>query len=150
MQARMKAVRAARLKPGCRARRDGLSSPPQRTGHRAMALRHVIGLDHVVVAVRDLDAAAAAWRRLGLHRLPARHAQRAYGSGNYTMMLGEDYMELLGVLTPTDHNAGLRAFLAGREGLDRAAFTTTTPRRGRRNSAPRAWPPSAPSPSAAP
>jgi hypothetical protein len=30
-----------------------------------MALRHVIGLDHVVVAVRDLGAAAAAWKVLG-------------------------------------------------------------------------------------
>jgi hypothetical protein len=124
MQACMKAVRAPRLKPGCRARRDGLSSPPQRMGHRAMALRHVIGLDHVVVAARDLDAAAAAWRGLGFTISPRGTHSAHMGSGNHTMMLGEDYMELLGVLTPTDHNAGLRAFLAGREGLDRAAFTT--------------------------
>jgi catechol 2,3-dioxygenase-like lactoylglutathione lyase family enzyme len=89
-----------------------------------MALRHVIGLDHVVVAVRDLDAAAAAWRALGFTVSPRGTHSAHMGSGNYTMMLGEDYMELLGVLVPTDHNAGLRAFLAGREGLDRAAFTT--------------------------
>jgi catechol 2,3-dioxygenase-like lactoylglutathione lyase family enzyme len=88
-----------------------------------MALREVIGLDHVVIAVRDLDAAAAAWAALGFTMSPRGTHSAHMGSGNYTMMLGEDYMELLGVLVPTEHNAGLRAFLDGREGLDRAAFT---------------------------
>jgi hypothetical protein len=90
-----------------------------------MALRNVIGLDHVVIAVRALDAAAAAWAALGFTMSPRGTHSAHMGSGNYTMMLGEDYMELLGVLAPTDHNAGLRAFLEGREGLDRAAFTAT-------------------------
>jgi hypothetical protein len=90
-----------------------------------MALRHVIGLDHVVIAVRDLDAAARQWAKLGFTMSPRGTHSAHMGSGNYTMMLGDDYMELLGVLVPTDHNAGLRAFLAGREGLDRAAFTAT-------------------------
>jgi catechol 2,3-dioxygenase-like lactoylglutathione lyase family enzyme len=126
----MKAARGAHLKPGCRDRRDGLSSRPQGTGHRAMALRHVIGLDHVVVAVRDLDAAAASWAALGFTVSPRGTHSAHMGSGNYTMMLGEDYMELLGVLVPTDHNAGLRAFLDGREGLDRAAFTTDDAAKG--------------------
>ncbi|WP_270937125.1 VOC family protein, partial [Falsiroseomonas oryzae] len=89
-----------------------------------MALRHVIGLDHVVIAVRDLDRAAEAWAALGFTMSPRGTHSAHMGSGNYTMMLGEDYMELLGVLTPTEHNAGLRAFLDGREGLDRGAFTT--------------------------
>lgn len=88
-----------------------------------MALRNVIGLDHLVVAVRDLDAGAAAWRALGFTMSPRGTHSAHMGSGNYTMMFGEDYIELLGVLVPTDHNAGLRAFLDGREGLDRAAFT---------------------------
>ena len=89
-----------------------------------MALRHVIGLDHVVVAVRDLDAAAAAWGRLGFTVSPRGTHSAHMGSGNYTIMLGPDYIELLGVLTPTPHNAPMRAFLEGREGLERAAFTT--------------------------
>jgi hypothetical protein len=88
-----------------------------------MALRNVIGLDHLVVAVRDLDAGAAAWGALGFTMSPRGTHSAHMGSGNYTMMFGEDYIELLGVLVPTDHNAGLRAFLDGREGLDRAAFT---------------------------
>jgi hypothetical protein len=89
-----------------------------------MALRHVIGLDHLVIAVRNLDAAAGAWRALGFTVSPRGTHSPHMGSGNHTMMLGEDYLELLGVLAPTEHNAGLRAFLAAREGLDRAAFTT--------------------------
>jgi hypothetical protein len=94
-------------------------------GSGPMALRHVIGVDHVVVAVRDLDGAAAEWKALGFTISPRGTHSAHMGSGNYTMMFGEDYMELLGVLVPTEHNAGLRAFLDGREGLDRAAFTAT-------------------------
>jgi hypothetical protein len=45
------------------------------------------------------------------------------GSGNYTIMLDPDYIELLGVLTPTEHNAPARAFLDKREGIERVAFT---------------------------
>ncbi len=89
-----------------------------------MALRHVIGLDHVVVAVRDLDAAAAAWRGLGFTISPRGVHSAHMGSGNHTIMLGPDYIELLGVLEPTPHNAPMRTFLETREGLERAAFTT--------------------------
>jgi catechol 2,3-dioxygenase-like lactoylglutathione lyase family enzyme len=95
-----------------------------------MALRHVIGLDHVVVAVRDLDAAAAAWKALGFTISPRGTHSDHMGSGNYTIMLGSDYIELLGVLNPTPHNAPMRAFLEGREGLERAAFTTDDAARG--------------------
>ena len=85
----------------------------------------IIGLDHAVIAVRDLDAAAAEWAALGF-RLSARGTHSPHiGSGNHTMMFGEDYIELLGVLTEQPHNQGLRDFLAGREGLERCAFTTT-------------------------
>jgi hypothetical protein len=38
-------------------------------------------------------------------------------------MLDPDYIELLGVLTDTEHNAPARAFLAHREGIERIAFT---------------------------
>src|SRR6476661_1249066 len=46
------------------------------------------------------------------------------GSGNCTIMLDPDYIELLGVLVETEHNAPTRAFLAERgEGVERIAFT---------------------------
>lgn len=90
-----------------------------------MGLQNVIGLDHVVVAVRDLDAAAAAWRELGFTISPRGTHSPHMGSGNYTIMFGEDYLELLGVLSPTEHNAPMREWLEEREGLERAAFTAT-------------------------
>lgn len=83
------------------------------------------GLDHLVVAVRDLDAAAAEWAALGFTLSPRGLHSAHIGSGNHTMMFGQDYLELLAPVTPTPHNQALRDFLAAREGLDRAAFTTT-------------------------
>jgi hypothetical protein len=88
-------------------------------------LTTLVGLDHLVIAVRDLDAAAAEWAALGFTLSPRGLHSAHMGSGNYTMMFGEDYLELLGVVTPQPHNERLRAFLATREGLERAAFTTT-------------------------
>ncbi|PZW45965.1 glyoxalase-like protein [Humitalea rosea] len=88
-------------------------------------LASLIGLDHAVVAVRDLDAAAAVWAGAGFTLSPRGLHSPHMGSGNYTMMFGEDYIELLGVVTETPRNAPLRGFLAEREGLERVAFTTT-------------------------
>lgn len=85
----------------------------------------ILGLDHAVIAVRDLDAAAAEWAALGFRLSPRGTHSEHMGSGNYTMMFGEDYLELLGVLAPKPHNAPLRDFLARREGLERCAFTTS-------------------------
>lgn len=86
-------------------------------------LNQVIGLDHVVVVAHDLDAAAAGWRDLGFTVSPRGTHSAHMGTGNYTIMLGDDYLELLGVLTETPHNAPTRAYLAQREGIERAAFT---------------------------
>ncbi len=89
-----------------------------------MALKNVIGIDHAVVVVRDLDKAAETWRRLGFTVSPRGTHSAKMGSGNYTIMLDPDYIELLGVLVETEHNAPTRAFLANRgEGIERIAFT---------------------------
>jgi hypothetical protein len=88
-------------------------------------LTSLAGLDHLVVAVRDLDAAASEWAALGFTVSPRGLHSPHMGSGNHTMMFGDDYLELLGVVTPQPHNEALRGFLEGREGLERAAFTTT-------------------------
>src|SRR5258708_38769564 len=46
------------------------------------------------------------------------------GTGNATIMLDPDYIELLGVLVETEHNTPTRAFLAQRgEGIERIAFS---------------------------
>jgi hypothetical protein len=89
-----------------------------------MPLKHILGADHVVVTVRDLDAAATAWGRLGFTMSPRGTHSPHLGTGNYTTMFGDDYLELLGVLTETDQNKPTRDFLAKREGIERTAFTT--------------------------
>ncbi|MGJ5020057.1 VOC family protein [Bradyrhizobium oligotrophicum] len=89
-----------------------------------MALKNVIGIDHAVVVVKDLDAAAETWRRLGFTLSPRGTHSAKMGSGNYTIMLDPDYIELLGILAETDHNVPTRNFLAQRgEGIERIAFT---------------------------
>lgn len=89
-----------------------------------MALNNVVGIDHAVVVVKDLDNAAENWRRLGFTVSPRGTHSAKMGSGNATIMLGPDYIELLGVLSETEHNAPTRAFLAKRgEGIERIAFT---------------------------
>jgi len=89
-----------------------------------MSLKHILGLDHVVVTVRDLDAAAEQWRDLGFTVSPRGTHSPILGTGNYTIMFGDDYVELLGILTETEQNKPTRDYLAKREGLERAAFTT--------------------------
>ncbi|WP_316178018.1 MULTISPECIES: VOC family protein [unclassified Bradyrhizobium] len=89
-----------------------------------MALKNVIGIDHAVVVVKDLDAAADTWKRLGFTLSPRGTHSAKMGSGNYTIMLDPDYIELLGILAETDHNVPTRNFLAQRgEGIERIAFT---------------------------
>jgi hypothetical protein len=89
-----------------------------------VALKNVVGVDHAVVVVKDLDKAAENWRRLGFTVSPRGTHSARMGSGNATIMLDPDYMELLGVLAETEHNAPTRAFLAKRgEGIERIAFT---------------------------
>jgi hypothetical protein len=64
-----------------------------------VALKNIIGVDHAVVMVGDLDKAAANWERLGFTVSPRGAHSAKMGSGNYTIMLDPDYIELLGVLT---------------------------------------------------
>ncbi|MCP4565487.1 MAG: VOC family protein [Bosea sp.] len=89
-----------------------------------MPLKHILGLDHVVVTVRDLDASARQWQSLGFTVSPRGTHSAILGSGNYTIMFGDDYVELLGILAETEHNKPTRDFLREREGIERAAFTT--------------------------
>ncbi|MBS7811557.1 VOC family protein [Roseococcus pinisoli] len=89
-----------------------------------MTLRHILGVDHMVFAVRDLDAAAKDWEGLGFTLSPRGTHSPQMGSGNYTIMFGDDYMELLGILAPTPHNEPVRRWLETREGIERCAFTT--------------------------
>lgn len=91
-----------------------------------MPMKSIIGLDHVVVTVRDLDQAEKRWKELGFTISPRGLHSAAMGTANHTIMLGEDYLELLSVVSPTDRNQPTRAFLDRRgDGIERAAFTGT-------------------------
>src|SRR6201986_4502042 len=88
-------------------------------------LKNIAGIDHAVVTVRQLDRAAESWKRLGFTLSPRGTHSAQMGTGNYTIMLDPDYIELLGVLAPTEHNAPTRALLEKREGIERVAFTAS-------------------------
>ena len=89
-----------------------------------MALKNVVGIDHAVVMVKEIDTAAENWKRLGFTLSPRGTHSAHMGSGNYTIMFDPDYMELLGVLTSTEHNAPARAYLDKHgDGIERVAFT---------------------------
>ncbi len=83
----------------------------------------IAGIDHVIVGVRDLEAARAAWRRLGFTLSPrGRHIGQP--TGNYCVMFPTDYIELLGIVDAGDSSHRLGSFLAWREGLMGAAFAS--------------------------
>jgi hypothetical protein len=110
-----------------------------------VALKNVIGIDHAVIMVKDLDQAAANYKRLGFTVSPRGTHSAHMGSGNYTIMFDPDYMELLGVLTPTEHNAPARAYLDTRgEGIERVAFTAVDSAEGAEEIRARGYPPVGP------
>ncbi|CAN7761787.1 VOC family protein [Bradyrhizobium sp. LjRoot220] len=110
-----------------------------------MALKNVIGVDHAVVMVKDLDEAAENYKRLGFTVSPRGTHSAHMGSGNYTIMFDPDYMELLGVLAPTELNAPARAFLETRgEGIERIAFTAVDSAAGAEEIRARGYPPVGP------
>lgn len=83
----------------------------------------VTGIDHVIVAVRDLDRAVAAYRLLGFTPTD-RGRHPALGTHNHLFMFGRDYFELVGVERPTPDNQRWRDVLADREGLAGIALAT--------------------------
>jgi catechol 2,3-dioxygenase-like lactoylglutathione lyase family enzyme len=81
----------------------------------------IAGIDHIIVGVRDLEAARATWQRLGFTVTPrGRHIGQ--GTANYCIMFGRDYLELLGFVEPDEYGHRLEAFLAEREGPMSVAF----------------------------
>jgi hypothetical protein len=85
-------------------------------------LPDILGLDHVVVLVRALDAAAADWRARGFTVSPRGEHSAQLMTANHTIMFGPNYLELLAVTGAADSNARWRRTLAVREGLAGAAL----------------------------
>lgn len=81
----------------------------------------IAGIDHIIVGVRDLEAARRGWARLGFTLTPrGRHIGQ--GTANYCIMFARDYLELLGFVERDEHAHRLEAFLVQREGPMSVAF----------------------------
>lgn len=87
-------------------------------------------IDHLVVAVNDLEDARANWQALGFTVAPT--ARHPFGTANAVVQLDGNYFELLAVAEPAtipETDAGAfslaafnRDFLAGRQGLSMLAL----------------------------
>lgn len=81
----------------------------------------IAGVDHIIVGVRDLEAARRNWQRLGFTVTPrGRHIGQ--GTANYCIMFMRDYLELLGFVERDEYGHRLQSFLAQREGAMSVAF----------------------------
>lgn len=84
--------------------------------------RHIRGLDHVVILVRDLERARETYARLGF-TLTSRGVH-TLGSQNHCIMFGRDYIELLAVPRPHPALQYFTDFLARGDGLAAIALAT--------------------------
>jgi hypothetical protein len=84
----------------------------------------VLGLDHAVIAVNDLEAARKVYNTLGFTNVPmGDHQNRA--TANYCIMFPDTYLELLGMNAPDLPDFGFKEFLSTRgEGFQRLANGT--------------------------
>jgi hypothetical protein len=94
--------------------------------------RAITGIDHCVVLVRELDAARSRYQRLGFTVAPRGLHPPDHGTGNHTVMLEREYVELMGVVAPTcQRTLAPRALAARGDGGARARRRTPTPPRPR-------------------
>lgn len=83
----------------------------------------IIGIDHALIGVRDLESARETWTRFGFTVTPrGRHI--GWGTANYCIMLRRDYIELLGIVDPGQFTNDLDRFLERGEGALGLAFAT--------------------------
>ena len=85
--------------------------------------RAVKGLDHVVVMVDSIDAANAAYTKLGFQVQP-RGFHKKLGTANHLMIFEKDYFEILGIVKDSPFNAERREWLKDGGGLANVALAT--------------------------
>ena len=84
-------------------------------------------IDHVVIAIGDLAQSADIYRRIGFTLSRKGVHSAALGTENHTIMLREDYFELLAVAAPTDRNSYWRQVIDQGGGVAGVAMTTQDP-----------------------
>lgn len=78
-------------------------------------IHDLIGIDHVLIGVDQLDMACQTWERLGFVTT-ARGRHIGWGTANYCIMFPDNYLELIGIVDATEGLNGLDRFLAGGDG----------------------------------
>jgi len=96
-----------------------------------MSINGITGLDHLVVAVRDLDKARDAYSRLGFTVTPRGHHTELKSANHTVMFASGTYVELLGIEDKRPANAHYSAFLLKREGIAAVALKTADARAAR-------------------
>ena len=82
------------------------------------------GTDHLIYGVQDLESARDQFRRLGFVVTP-RGRHKGWGTANYCVMLTQGYIELLGIIDPSQFSNNLDRFLTDKgEGLLGIALAT--------------------------
>lgn len=83
----------------------------------------ISGVDHPVIAVRNMEQARRVYERLGF-TVPPRGSHVEWGTGNWCIMFPKDYLELRGIIDPARYTHHLDEFLARHEGFLGVAFGT--------------------------
>ena len=84
--------------------------------------KNIQGIDHAVLAVRDLDAAGETFERMGFTLSP--RGYHTLGSQNYCIAFGDDYLELLWLPPTLKTRPFIADFLKRGEGLAALALKT--------------------------
>ncbi len=88
---------------------------------------NIVGLDHTLVGVADLEKAKSDYQKLGFTLTP-RGSHIGWGTANYCIMFPDDYVELLGIVDASKETNGLDQKLAERgEGMLGIAFSSDNP-----------------------
>ena len=86
-------------------------------------LKHVHGIDHAVILVRDLDRARDTYARMGFTLAP--RGFHSLGSQNHCIMFGRDYLELMSLpAAPPAAFQYFADFLSKGEGVGALALAT--------------------------
>ena len=83
----------------------------------------ISGLDHAVIAVRDLAVARDTYARMGFKLAP--RGEHSTGSANHNILFENDYVELLTVPNSNPMQAYFHEFLQQAEGMAGLAITGT-------------------------
>jgi catechol 2,3-dioxygenase-like lactoylglutathione lyase family enzyme len=92
---------------------------------KSMSSSSITGISHAILWVRDLDAAAATYRRLGFTLGQYYLHPKSVGTANYNAMFEDDYLELLTPIEKNERNAARLARLdAEGDGLKDLSLAT--------------------------